>query len=81
MMLSTSLKSSENTLIDFNIITIFIKKNCMIYIILTTIILIFLFILMLVYKLSDVNWFHQFITQDFKDKDCFTRLVKWLMKK
>jgi hypothetical protein len=53
----------------------------MIYIILTTIILIFLFILMLVYKLSDVNWFHQFITQDFKDKDCFTRLVKWLMKK
>lgn len=37
------------------------------------------FTLMLFYKLADVNWYHQFINQDFSDKDYFTRLVKWLM--
>ncbi len=41
--------------------------------------LIFLFICVLFYKLTNVNWYHQFLTQDFKDKDWFTKLVKWLV--
>ena len=51
----------------------------MVYFIGTLVIFIFLFVGMLFYKLTDVNWYHQFLTQDFKDKDYFTRLIKWLM--
>lgn len=47
--------------------------------ILIILIIVLLFIGMLIYKLSDVNWYHQFYNQEFKDKDWFTRLVKFLM--
>jgi hypothetical protein len=51
----------------------------MIYFIITGLLIVFSFIGMLLYKLSDVRWFHQFMTQKFEDKDVFTRLVKFLM--
>jgi hypothetical protein len=34
---------------------------------------------MLFYKLTDMNWYHQFLSGNLKDKDYFTKLVKWLM--
>ena len=55
------------------------KNKIMIYFIITGLLIVFSFIGMLLYKLSDVRWFHQFMTQKFEDKDVFTRLVKFLM--
>jgi ABC-type uncharacterized transport system permease subunit len=49
------------------------------YFIVIFVIFIFLFVGMLFYKLSNVSWYYQFFTQNFKDKDYFTRFVKWLM--
>ena len=51
----------------------------MIYFIATILLIIFLFLGVLLYKLSDVKWYHQFLTKDFEDRDIFTRLVKFLM--
>ena len=51
----------------------------MIYFITTILLITFLFLGVLLYKLSDVKWYHQFYTQKFEDKDLFTRLVKFLM--
>jgi len=51
----------------------------MVHFIITLVIFIFLFAGMLFYKLTDINWYYQFLTQDFKDKDYFTKFVKWLM--
>ena len=49
------------------------------YFIGTLVIFIFLFVGMLFYKLTNMNWYHKFLTQDLKDKNYFTRFVKWLM--
>ena len=38
-----------------------------------------LFMTVLMYRLHDPDWHYQFTTQNFKDKDFFTRMVKWLM--
>ena len=38
-----------------------------------------LFIGTLLYKLSDPNWYGQFITGKFEDEDLFTRIIKFLM--
>ena len=55
------------------------KTKIMKYFIVIFVIFIFLFVGMLFYKLSNVSWYYQFFTQNFKDKDYFTRFVKWLM--
>ena len=55
------------------------KIKIMIYFITTILLIAFLFLGVLLYKLSDVKWYHQFYTQKFEDKDLFTRLVKFLM--
>lgn len=55
------------------------KTKIMKYFIVIFVIFIFLFVGMLFYKLSNVSWYYQFFTQNFKDKDYFTRFVKWLL--
>lgn len=42
-------------------------------------IFIILFVAILFYKLADYNWHNQFFTQNFTDKDFFTKLIKFLM--
>ena len=51
----------------------------MVYFIATILLITFLFLGVFFYKLSDVKWYHQFLTQEFEDRDIFTRLVKFLM--
>ena len=53
----------------------------MIHFITTVLFITFSFLVIFFYKLSEVKWFHQFYTQEFEDKDIFTRLVKFLMRK
>jgi len=55
------------------------KTKIMVYFITTVLLITFLFLGVLLYKLSDVKWYHQFLHQEFEDKDVFTRLVKFLM--
>ncbi len=51
----------------------------MAYFITTVLLIIFSFLGVLLYKLSDVEWYNQFYTQKFEDRDVFTRLFKFLM--
>jgi hypothetical protein len=53
----------------------------MLILIVTTFIIILLFIIILMYKLSDNNWADQFMSNNFTDKDFFTKIIKFLMKK
>lgn len=49
------------------------------YFIGTVISLVFLFMCVFFYRLSDIDWFEQFYTRKFEDKDIFTKFVKWLL--
>jgi hypothetical protein len=52
----------------------------MIWYILFLLVLLFLFVCVLLYKMTNLNWAHQLITRNFTDKDLFTRIVKFLIK-
>lgn len=43
-------------------------------------ILIISFIVMLLYKLSDMKWYDEFVFGELTGKDWFTRFVKFLMR-
>lgn len=47
--------------------------------IITIPIMILIFIGILFYKLSSESWYHQFYSQNFTDKDYFTRIIKFLL--
>ena len=48
----------------------------------TIILLILLiFIGILFYKISSPSWYHQFYSQNFTDKDCFTRIIKFILNR
>jgi hypothetical protein len=59
---------------------LYLNKNMYIIIVLVAVILFLVFFTsMLLYKLRDVNWYHQLMSGQFTDKDLFTKFVKFIL--